>query len=310
MNTIKLHNCETCKRGFSQKSYLTQHTNDVHLKLKPHTCDTCKRGFSQKVNLTNHINNVHLKLRPYKCGVCKKVFSQKVDLKTHTNSVHLKLKPYNCEICDIYFSQKVNLNSHINAVHLKLRPFKCEICNMYFNQNTHLTNHINTVHKKIKLFECNKCTIKFNTQYKLTKHIKVCTGFLKCSTGEKVIMRVLTDMGLTYDFNETFEVKNIKLLIWDFIIHIDNTKLFIEYNGPHHTKVINFGKCSKQQSEDNLLLQIKKDKIKTDYCKDNNYKLLWISYTDFGRINELVADFIINNSTWGYETPETLTSYI
>jgi hypothetical protein len=32
--------------------------------------------------------------------------------------------------------------------------------------------------------------------------------------------------------------------------------------------------------------------------KENNHPLLWISYKDYGRINELVADFIIQNTNW------------
>ena len=55
------------------------------------------------------------------------------------------------------------------------------------------------------------------------------------------------------------------------------------------------------QSELNFETQKKHDELKNQFCIENNYPILWIKYTDFGRVKELVSDFIIKHTDWGIE---------
>ena len=81
-------------------------------------------------------------------------------------------------------------------------------------------------------------------------------------------------------------------------IEYDDKHLFIEYNGQQHYKPVCFGGIPQEKAEEQFKKQQEHDKIKDDFCKENNHPLLWISYKDYGRINELVADFIIESTNW------------
>lgn len=264
-------------------------------------CDECDKMFSTKGNLKQHIKAVHNKIKDFKCEECDFVCSINGSLKRHIKMVHLKIKDKKCEECDYTCSTNGSLKQHIKAVHTKIKDFKCKECYYTCSTNGNLKKHIKIVHNKIKDFKCNECNYIFYTNGHLKRHMKTCTGELNCSSGEFQVMKTLDDMKITYKYNESYEVKAKKFLRWDFIIEIDNKKLFIEYNGRHHYEPVEFGGISIEKAEINYKKQIKHDKIKDNYCKLNNYPLLWISYKQFGEINKLVSDFIINNTTWGFE---------
>ena len=77
-----------------------------------------------------------------------------------------------------------------------------------------------------------------------------------------------------YRFNDC---RNKNPLPFDF--YLPNHNICIEYDGIQH-----FREDSKWYSED----LIKNDKIKTKYCKDNNIKLIRISYLDFNEIENIL----------------------
>jgi hypothetical protein len=190
------------------------------------------------------------------------------------------------------------LQIHFNAVHLKIKNFECAECSSKVRSKGELEKHIKTVHLKEKNFECSNCKSKFTTNSYLKRHINICSGKQKFTHGEGSIMKVLESMNIKYEYNSSYKVKSTILLRWDFIIDYDNTKLFIEYNGRQHYEPVTFGGITLEKAEGRFLKQIRNDKIKDDFCKENNYKLLWISYKNFGRISEIVADFIIENTSW------------
>jgi len=247
------------------------------------TCNTCRNkykcshdecGFKShaKTHLTKHINTVHLKLTPFECVECDSKFGQKSNLTTHINTVHLKLTPFECVECDSKFGTKGSLTSHINIVHLKLIPFVCVDCG-------------------------HKCGTKSN----LTQHIKVCTGKENISSGEYAVKNVLIDMKIKFEHNTSFEVKDKLPLRWDFICTLDtHPKLFIEYDGRQHYEPVKFGGISKERAEQNLVTSQHRDKIKNDFCRDNNYPLLRIKYDQFGDISKLLTEFFVKYG-WGFE---------
>jgi hypothetical protein len=149
-------------------------------------------------------------------------------------------------------------------------------------------------------YNCPKCPYKTHENYRLTQHLLICTGELKCSSGEKKIMDTLDDMKIEYEYDKGFEVKNEneKLLRWDFIITYNNKKVFVEYNGAHHYRKVCFGGISPERAEENFKKQQLHDNLKEEYCKNNNYPLLWIHYKDFGEINKIVSKFIQEHTDW------------
>jgi hypothetical protein len=61
----------------------------------------------------------------------------------------------------------------------------------------------------------------------------------------------------------------------------------IEYDGAQHYQVVERWGGVKSFYDRQL-----KDKIKTDFCKNNNINLLRIPYTEFSNINEILKDNI------------------
>ena len=96
----------------------------------------------------------------------------------------------------------------------------------------------------------------------------------KESWGEKEIRNILKQNNINFESQKTFEkCVNKSLLPFDF--YLPKYNLCIEYDGIQHFKPIDFfgGKKSLKETQ-------KKDKIKTDYCKENNIELIRISYED------------------------------
>jgi len=96
----------------------------------------------------------------------------------------------------------------------------------------------------------------------------------KESKGEKQIKKHLNDNNIKYETQKTFDgCKYIGLLKFDF--YLSKYNICIEYDGRQHFESVDYwgGK--------NELLNIQeRDKIKTDFCKNNNIKLIRIKYNE------------------------------
>ena len=119
-----------------------------------------------------------------------------------------------------------------------------------------------------------KCLIDGHEWYASPANILYGTGCPKCneSKGEKNIGKWLNDNNIRYVSQKIFnDCKYIRPLPFDF--YLPDYNICIEYNGMQHYKPINyFG------GEINFEIQQKRDNIKRNYCKNNNIKLLEISY--------------------------------
>jgi very-short-patch-repair endonuclease len=72
--------------------------------------------------------------------------------------------------------------------------------------------------------------------------------------------------------------------------------MFIEYDGRHHFIAQRFAtRVTQEEAESKLILQQEKDKMKDDYCNDNGYLLLRISYLQNDDIDIIVRNFIGEN---------------
>jgi len=150
---------------------------------------------------------------------------------------------------------------------------------------------------------CDVCQLEFATVGKLQKHNRVCIGKVTCSAGEYRVMKILDNMYVNYDYNfETVDAEG-NLLIFDIAIDTrdsdgmtEDKLLFIEYNGRQHYDI-------GELVDGERLVNVHQsgDIMKKDFCAVNGHPILWISYENFGRFDELVVDFIISNTTWGAE---------
>ena len=62
----------------------------THTKVKLHECDICKKTFSQKNNLVQHFR-IHLGEKPYGCANCGKWFTHIAARNQHLRTHHKEL---------------------------------------------------------------------------------------------------------------------------------------------------------------------------------------------------------------------------
>ena len=117
-------------------------------------------------------------------------------------------------------------------------------------------------------------------------------GCPKCSAiskGEKIISNWLDDKCIFYIPQKTFDgCKDIIALRFDF--YLPDYNILIEYNGiQHYEPVAYFG------GEEGFQNTVKRDKIKENYCKENNITLIKIPYyadiyEELGKLYELIYE--------------------
>jgi len=94
------------------------------------------------------------------------------------------------------------------------------------------------------------------------------------SKGENIIMNFLSDNNIKYIPQKKFDnCKNINSLPFDF--YLPKYNMCIEFDGEQHFKPnIRFG------GEIEFIKRVNNDNIKTNFCKNNNIKLLRIKYNE------------------------------
>lgn len=101
------------------------------------------------------------------------------------------------------------------------------------------------------------------------------------SKGEAKVRKILTknklEFATQYRFNDCRGEKYP--LPFDFAI-FNNKKLYclIEFDGEQHFKPINFNGIDSERANELYYKTVKRDKIKNDYCKENQIKLIRIPY--------------------------------
>jgi len=151
-----------------------------------------------------------------------------------------------------------------------------------------LTNYINS-HTKVKII----CKEHGQFEKSPNNHISKRQGCPYCngSLGENRIGIYLDKNNILFQKEKTFnKCIDIKRLRFDFYLSEYNT--CIEFDGKQHY-IINhiFG------NEDDFKSARKRDKIKNEYCKNNNIHLLRISYKNYNKIEEILTDYLLIKRT-------------
>lgn len=271
---------------------------------KKYQCEHCEYNTNHSSHFKRHIKMVHDKIKDFHCNKCDASFSTNSCLKIHIKIVHDKIKDYHCNICDYSCSINSHLQQHIKLVHDKIKDYHCNLCDKSFSTNGELKRHIKAVHDKIKDFHCDKCDYSCSTNGQLQRHIKTCTGKqTRFSSGEFQVNKALNELGFIenddYIFNQTFHPlsqyanKNLRP---DF--RFINHKIILEYDGQQHFRSdFNFG-ASKEKSDENFKQIQINDKLKDDFCKDNEYKMIRISYKDFPNILSILSKELFDIVDW------------
>lgn len=154
--------------------------------------------------------------------------------------------------------------------------------------NIIITGEYKTAHDRI---EC-KCSICNHTWNPLAYNLL--TGFgcpnCKSSTSEKKVSYALDKFKIKYETQKRFvNCKDINTLPFDF--YLTDYNIAIEYDGEQHYMPVNWnGKMSDEELENAFLLVQKHDKIKTEYCEENNIQLIRIPYWEKNNIECFLFD--------------------
>lgn len=142
------------------------------------------------------------------------------------------------------------------------------------------------------LWEC-KCGYCGNIFIELparikNNHVQSC-GCINHSVREKYIEKILINNNYIYSTQYTFpDCKDKYVLRFDFAIFNKNNELLclIEYDGEQHYKPVEFF-----GGEEGFKNAQNRDKIKNDYCENNNINLIRLPYF---LSNDEIKDIIIN----------------
>lgn len=114
------------------------------------------------------------------------------------------------------------------------------------------------------------------------------------SKGEKLVTKVLEELKAKYEREYVF--KKLNKYRFDFALFKSYKNIpyaIIEYHGEQHYRPIKFSSnISLAKAKENLVSCQKRDKIKKQYCLDNNIKYLEINYKEKDNIKEIVRRFI------------------
>lgn len=103
---------------------------------------------------------------------------------------------------------------------------------------------------------------------------------------ENRVSLILEDLGKTNYPQHSFEdCVNISKLRFDFVVYKDETEqeieTLIEVQGPQHERPVSFGQRDEEKMMEAFYVGLERDKIKKQYCKDNNIRLLELWYYDY-----------------------------
>jgi len=168
---------------------------------------------------------------------------------------------------------------------VKERDYKSEfiINDMYINSNT----KINVTHK-----ECGKIFMVEPKKFLNGAGCPYCIS----SKGEKYIRFILDSNNINFEEQFKFnDCKFINTLPFDFCIFDNNKniKFIIEYMGKQHYIPYGFGEKDLEKINKSFESMKIRDKIKEDYCKNNNIPLYQFHYKDFKKLEKYIK-FLIN----------------
>lgn len=121
-------------------------------------------------------------------------------------------------------------------------------------------------------------------------HGKRCPECHEKSHAETYIANFLNKYNIPYYHGYSFkDCRDSLPLPFDF--YLPNYNLCIEYDGEQHYKVVMWSKSiTKEDAKERLKLIQKHDKIKNEYCTNNNIGLIRIPYWDNGNIDKILIE--------------------
>lgn len=206
--------------------------------------------------------------------------------------------------CVISFLCKDHINKGIQKVpfhNIKSSKCCCKYCNGYSRTTEEFKEIVKRKLPNISIIgeytlagnriEC-KCDICGHIWTPLAYNLITGFGCPNCNTSnsENKVGEVLKKFQLKYERQKRFEdCKDKNTLPFDY--YLSDYNVAIEYDGEQHYMNVNWtGKMSLEQLNMAFSLVQKHDKIKTEYCKNNNIQLIRIPYWEKNNIEYYLFD--------------------
>jgi len=203
----------------------------------------------------------------------------------------------------VYCTKHHYLNKHFSILRIRNGASPCPFCSkkllnyedflirareIHFNQYDYLiskyewySNYKNYKTFKIKI-HCKKCNSIF--EQKIVNHLDgYGCPFCSASKGERKIQYLLQKYKINFEYQKV--IKNNKKIQFIFDFYLPDYNLVIEYDGePHYQKIDFYG------GERGLKERQERDRLKDQYCKENNIKLLRIPYWEYENIEKILKE--------------------
>ena len=257
----------------------------------------CPKGHRHSISLVNFQNGKRCPEcygnKKYTYQEVKRIFEKEgyILLSKEYKSANEKLE-YKCSNGHIHY---VTLNSFNHGtrcpecrnikMNQKMKKSTEEIKDLFLQEGyILLENEYINAHQKLRLQCPNGHTISLSYD-KFQQGVR-CS---KCnaSKSERYIIKLLNEYNIKYIHQYRFEdCRDKQPLPFDFYLPTYN--ITIEYDGEGHYKPIDFEGQGKIKAEESLKDRQRKDGIKTQYCLDNNIKLIRIPYWEQENIENIL----------------------
>ena len=275
-HTKVLIECNACQNKFYQ-------TPNIH--LCGHGCPVCGR-ISKKTLEIFILESKKIHGKKYNYGHMKEYINSRTKVLIECNDCQSRFKQtpdchlrgHGCKICG-GTSKKT------------LETFILESEDTHGNKYNygHIKEYINC--KTKILIECNACKTKF--EQTPAEHLNG-SGCPKCNCnkGEQKIHKILEDLKIIFEKHKRILMGETKLELDVFFMKITQN-LAIERDGEQHFKPKGFGCKDKEKIQKEFIKIQERDKRKNEWCKENKYHLLRISYkTKLEDYHNIIVEFL------------------
>jgi hypothetical protein len=234
----------------------------------------CKQKYGDKYNYDN--------INEYK-GITEDI---EIECNYHkhkfitTFHYHISNRNGGCKMCH-YDNVKNKLSKSLSDFIIDSKAIHGDKYN--YSQTEYINNHT-----KVKII----CYEHGEFYQNPNAHIGSKQGCPKCkeSKGEKEVRRILKELNIEFETQKTFPgLIYKKAMRFDFYLPYYN--IVIEYDGVQHFEPISW---LHQNEKYNFNYQVIKDKIKDEYCRENQIPLLRIPYIEHNNIKDILVEFLTN----------------
>ena len=260
MRFSKLKQGQRCAECTGNIKYTIEHFNNI-----------IKDKFNDEWEILSEYKGIFSKLtlKHKICGHSDEKISK------HINEGHLS-----CRVC--------NPNGYASTKEDFIKKVKNrDIENEYeiLDEYTNATTKIKILHK-----ECEKIFLTTPSKFLFGAGCPYCIS----SKGEKQIRFILDTLKINYEEQYKFkDCKSTSYLPFDFVILKEDKIVFVlEYMGKQHYTPFGFGEKDENKVIKSFYSMQERDKIKEEYCKNNNIPLYQFHYKDFKKLDKYIKFLI------------------